>query len=165
MIIGIDPGPVNSAYAVANEDDYKPVEVEILPNDEVLKRIANAKEDWFVIEMVASYGMAVGKDVFETVCWIGRFYQAAIMFGFREDMCRRIYRGDVKMNLCQSMRAKDANVNRALVDRFAQHDLKSGKGTKKNPDWFYGFNADKWAAYGVVVTFADILNGRYEPRD
>ena len=82
-----------------------------------------------VIEAIASYGMAVGAEVFETCIWIGRFYEALSQYSEPA----RVYRKDVKMNLCGQTRAKDSNIIQALKDRFGD------KGTKSKPGWFYGF--------------------------
>ena len=84
--------------------------------------------------MVACYGMPVGKEVFDTCVWIGRFIQEAYELGID---CDYIYRKEEKMNLCNSMKAKDSNIRQALIDRFGT------AGTKKNPGWFYGFKADE----------------------
>lgn len=97
-----------------------------------------------VIEMIASYGMPVGKEVFETCVWIGRFIEA-----YDKDY-EFVYRKDEKMNICHSMKAKDSNIRQALIDRFG------AVGTKKNPGWFYGFKADIWQAYAVGVTYLDL---------
>lgn len=166
MILSIDPGNTYSAYSLLN-NDLKPVRFGKVLNEELLEIINEilllekqsdgtfkCNVDYAVIEMVASYGMAVGKEVFETCVWIGRFYQAIHEQGNIKS--HLIYRKEEAMNLCNSMRAKDSNIRQALIDRFAKHDLKNGKGTKKNPDWFYGFKADIWAAYAVGVTFHDL---------
>lgn len=146
MILAIDPGNVESAYVLMDKQ-YKPIQIGKIKNGDLIDIVKNTDADYVVIEMVASYGMAVGESVFETCVWIGRFYEAA-----RLSDCKaidRIYRKDVKMNLCQSMRAKDSNIRQALIDRFGE------VGTKKNPGWFYGFKSDIWQAYAVGTTFLD----------
>lgn len=153
-ILAIDPGNIESAYVIMGED-YKPLEFGKVDNNKLLEYMKIPIYEKVVVEMVASYGMAVGATVFETCVWIGRYLQAA------DVPTERIYRKDVKMNLCGQTRAKDSNIRQALIDRFAQHDLKNGKGTKKNKDWFYGFKADIWAAYAVGVTYLDMKKDLY----
>lgn len=80
--------------------------------------------------MIASYGMSVGKEVFETCVWIGRFTELAVLQNIDVEY---IYRAEEKMNLCHTMKAKDTNIRQALIDRFGV------VGTKKNPRlvlWF-----------------------------
>jgi hypothetical protein len=143
-ILAIDPGCDESAYVFIN-NDLKPVKFGKVNNLELLVMCMDedTKDLEVVIEMVASYGMAVGKEVFETVFWIGRFWQAI------DTVRTKVYRKDVKMNLCHSMKAKDGNIIQSLKDRFGD------KGTKKNQGWFYGFSKDIWQAYAVGVTYYD----------
>lgn len=139
----------------------RPLEFKKMGNDAVLRRISQLTdmhgEFTFAVEMVASYGMPVGREVFETCFWAGMFWQAANV----QDR-RLIYRLDEKLNLCHDSRAKDANIRQALIDRFASGTPNGGKGTKKAPGWFYGFSADVWQAYAVGVTCADMMAGRYK---
>lgn len=156
LIVGIDPGNVQSAYAVFNVTKCQVNEAGILPNLE-FKRLLDTKARYqvfgptkFALEKVASYGMAVGETVFETVFWSGRFVEAIQAAGHDT---HRITRMEVKMNLCHNSRAKDANIRQALIDRFGP------VGTKTKPGPLFGMAADKWAALAVAVTYADKMGG------
>lgn len=119
-------------------------------NNEVLDHIIPQLScDEVVCEMVACYGMAVGKEVFETCVWIGRFWQSA---DYELKPFYRLKRLDVKLHMCGQPRAKDANIRQALVDKFG------GKGTKKNPGPTYGISADVWQALALAVTWAERNN-------
>ena len=150
-VLSIDPGNTTSGYALM--DGYKPIRFGCADHDYLLGLLetGSLEVDAVIIEMVASYGMSVGKEVFETCVWIGRFWQAAKEYS----QVDRVYRLDEKVAICHDSRAKDTNIRQALIDRFAKHDFKNGKGTKKKPDFFYGFSKDMWAAFAVGVTWLD----------
>ena len=68
-IIAIDPGNVQSGYCVIDQKTLRPLEFGKIDNEELLKKLESAAKQgwrWAVIEMVASYGMSVGRDVFDT---------------------------------------------------------------------------------------------------
>jgi hypothetical protein len=152
LILAIDPGNVQSAYVLIGED-LKPDSFGKEDNETVLEIVNKYDYTHFAIEMVASYGMPVGREVFETCVWIGRFMQAAAEKNIKAQWIYR--KKDVCMNLCYTTLAGDANVRQALVDRFAPRQKNYGKGTKDKPGWFYGFAADVWSAYAVGVTYYD----------
>lgn len=152
-VLAIDPGDTESGFCLM--EGYKPVRFEKAKNEDMLDliRLNGLQLDAVVIEMVASYGMAVGKNIFDTCVWIGRFWQEAL-----HSACGRveqIYRIEEKISLCHDSRAKDTNIRKALIDRFAEFDKENGKGSKSRKDWFYGFKKDVWMAYAVGVTFLD----------
>lgn len=156
-ILAIDPGNKQSAWVVYDSADSLQVGIfDIQPNEDVLNRITPTifnpqlidGIDFLAIEMVACYGMAVGKEVFETCVWIGRFLQA-----WGKDY-QLVYRGQVKMNLCRTMKAKDANIRQAIIDRFGPGKEKA-IGLKKSPGPLYGMSSHCWAALGVALTVAD----------
>lgn len=153
-IFAIDPGNIQSAYCVM-DDQYFLYEFAKLPNRECMIKLMDwlndCAVDKVVIERIQSYGMSVGSEVFETCEWIGRFSEASEFFCPPE----YIYRKEEKLYICGEMRAKDANIRSALIERFAKFDKKNGKGTKSNPDVFYGVHADCWAAIAVAVTWLD----------
>ena len=148
-LLAIDPGTTHSGYVVI---DAGGVQLSgVAENGEMFELIA-AHGSNIAIEMIASYGMAVGREVFDTCVWIGRYSLAMELGGTAVEY---VYRQEVKLNLCGSSRAKDANVRQALIDRFATHDRKNGKGTKAAPDYFYGFKADVWQSFAVGCTYLD----------
>ena len=155
-LLAIDPGSHESGWVVI-DSDLRPLRFGKAPNSEVLYYIATEAVGRVVIEMVASYGMPVGADVFETCVWIGRFAQAAEYT--RAEEADLIKRHPVKLHHCHSAKANDANLRQALVDRFAPGLPNHGKGTKAEPGWFYGFRADIWQAYALAVYAADIAEG------
>lgn len=154
-ILAIDPGNTQSGYALIDTDTRRPIAVDKIPNAELRSLLFTnpiiSGAQHVAIEMVASYGMAVGKEVFETCVWIGRY--AEIL-----PHAQLVYRRDVKLHHCHSAKAKDANIAQALIDRFAPGQPNRGKGTKAQPGWFHGFAADMWQAYALAVLVADRLD-------
>lgn len=146
-ILAIDPGTEESGWCLLQNGGV--LESGVMPNREMLAVVAGYRrygEDQLAIEMIASYGMAVGREVFETCVWVGRFVQA----WRHPEAVRLVYRRDVKLHLCGSAKAKDANIRQALLD------LLGPQGTKKAPGPTYGVKSHAWAALGVAVTVAGI---------
>jgi hypothetical protein len=151
-VIAIDPGNAESAFV--RYQDGRPLAFGKRPNAEILAALPEQLrheirfgESHLAIEMIASYGMPVGAEIFETCVWIGRFVQA---WGAGHSL---IYRRDVKLHLCGQARAKDGNVRQALLDRWGGRA--KAIGTKAKPGPLYGFKADLWQALAVAVTYSD----------
>lgn len=148
-VFAVDPGTTESAYVLmhgsAIADFGKIANGDLLA---LLKR-AQGRGYHFAVEMIASYGMAVGREVFETCVWIGRFIEA---IGAGES-CHRVYRRDVKQFLCGTSKAKDGNVRTAIIDRFG--GKAAGVGTKRAPGPLYGISSDVWAALAVGITWME----------
>lgn len=146
-VLAIDPGTTDSAYVVWTEGRIFAAGIE--PNETLLrmlqfKEIADLDDtDVCAIEMIASYGMPVGKEVFETCVWIGRFFERC------RPQPRLVYRKDVKLHHCLNPRAKDANINQALRDKYGD------KGTKANPGITYGLKSHLWAAFALATFISE----------
>lgn len=155
-LLAIDPGNTQSGWVLIDTTTCRSLDVGKISNHALRARIILGDfrdAEHVAIEMVASYGMAVGKEVFETCVWIGRF----------EELLRPnpnlnlVYRRDVKLHHCGTSKAKDANITQALVDRFAPGEPNRGKGTKAAPGWFHGFHSDIWQAMALAVYAADMI--------
>lgn len=111
-------------------------------NGELIFALKQSTHGTCGIEMVASYGMPVGKDIFDTCVWIGRFQQELYNKGWQVHL---IYRRDVKLHHCGQARAKDNNIRQVLIDKYGE------KGTKDNPGITYGLKADLWQAFALAT--------------
>lgn len=156
-ILCIDPGTTESGICIFDGETVEDPRSAI-PNDELILYISKLiGVDYLAIEMVACYGMPVGVETFETCLWIGRFIQA-----FGAEYVFKIYRKDIKLCLCNSLRAKDANVRRAILDLFPATG--GGKtpqiGTKKQPGPLYGVTSHAMSALAVGITFFEDTNNQ-----
>jgi len=149
-ILAIDPGSKRSAYVIVQQCGQ--VVGEILDNFELIGRLRELPLRSLVpvIEMVSCYGLPVGKDVFTTVLWIGRFCQTI------EDVI-----GNNKVTLLPRQRAKQVfylgcNSNDSMI-RYAIIKLYGGKenalGNKAAPGPLYHIHYDLWQALALAIAF------------
>lgn len=139
IVVAIDPGTTESAVVVWS--GAKILQAEILKSGSVF-RVLQVNQYPVFCEMVACYGMAVGKEVFETCLWIGE-YRHFCATNLRE--FTPVYRRDVKLHHCGSARANDGNVIQALKDKYGD------KGTKKAPGITYGLKSHLWQAFAIAT--------------
>jgi hypothetical protein len=176
--LAIDPGTTESAFA--NMLDGSLRSSGTIPNEQMRDLLASSAFDHLAIEMVACYGMAVGAETFETVLWIGRFIEA--FSGAVGGQYTKVYRKDVKLHLCGSTKAKDANIRQRLIDLYGGESVAiggvkcpacKGKGWagrgrlvcgacdgekwKHRPGPLRGVAGDAWSALAVARTWWETL--------
>lgn len=141
-ILGIDPGNTQSAWVVYDTENKGVIVKGIQDNEKLLDnlRYMNTLNVKPFVEMVASYGMTVGKEVFDTVFWIGQFYREMVLAEMSPSL---IYRKEVKLILCNDLRAKDKNIRQACLDRLGKDRCK-------------GIAKDMWSALAICLTVESI---------
>jgi len=148
-LLTIDPGCEQSAYlsCIRREEAVHFGQGAIIKNYILLDVLRSMDPPHIVcIEFVQSFGMPVGQEVFYTCYWAGRFAELMLQ---RNVPVQLIYRSQVKMHLCGSMRAKDRNIRQALIDRWGK------PGTKKAPGTLYGIKSHLWSAVALVTYAID----------
>lgn len=149
-ILAIDPGPEKSAYVVWNGETW--VEAQIVENEALRAFLLAGDYDYSAIEMVAHYGMPVGKEVFETCLWIGRFVEA-VFHTYQPGPTKLVYRREIKQHFCNSAKAKDSNIRQAILDRFGGKEKSIGR--KAAPGPLYGIRSHLWAALAIALYVQD----------
>ena len=149
-LTSIDPGNTQSAVVILDGDriEFKG----IFTNEYIRARLiaGTLKSELLLIEKVASYGMPVGEEVFETVYWAGRFAEAGC------DMpIERLTRNQVKMALCyRTQGVNDSVIRQRLIDLYGGKEAAIGK--KKTPGPLYGVKADEWAALALANAYLEM---------
>lgn len=189
MILAIDPGPTTSGvvwwdhetgYVLAVDPTFENERLRVELRDPrafmyrlsglALAGLESIEGAHVVIEQVESFGMAVGVDVFETVWWAGRFFEAWITPGVRHrHEPRRMPRRTVKLALCGTSQAKDTNIRQALLDRYCEGSERLARGiagkraTRNKPaveaviGRFAGVASHAWSAVALAVVYGDEL--------
>lgn len=152
-IFAIDPGPEMSALVVFDGAIRLHQHAD---NHELLRELRRqswCRTDVLVVEQIASFGMPVGAEVFETCVWSGRFIEAWVG-GAEVRAWARLKRHEIKQALCGSMKAKDPNIRQALIDRFGPgKDAAIGKKSTRGP--LYGISGDEWSALAVAIAYIE----------
>jgi len=176
QILAIDPGTTKSGWCYII--DGEPLDYGWFDNEKIYTLIKSFTCQ-VVIEDVAHYGMPVGRDVFETIRWTGRFDYLAGSLGLAVTY---ITRPDVKLALCGSPRANDGTIRQALIDRFGGDEVAIGgkkcktckgkgwngrehaacvdcaeRGTITPAGSLYGISGHVWSALAVGLTHHDTL--------
>ncbi len=151
-LVGIDPGPKLSAFVAMSGREL--TSFGHVENDSLLQHLdfmglQSDKMTTLVVEMVSSYGMPVGAEVFDTCVWIGRFIQS---WGRRHS---KVFRATVRAHLCHSSKATDANIRAALLEKYGGKMSAIGNAKKKGP--LHGVTGDVWSALAVAITYRERL--------
>lgn len=156
-IVGIDPGPTQSAAVVMCTALARPI-VDMVqePNDKFLAIMREYREkltpDVVAIEDVTYYGKTVGKDVFDMLKIIGRLQEVF------NGTSRLVPFPDIAVHFCgQRNGIKTSNINQVLIARLG------GKGTKKAPGILYGIREHQWSALAVAQFW--IENNSTNPKE
>lgn len=144
-ILAIDPGTETSG--VVEYDGTQVLWSDEMNNGELLEHLRWSYEH-VVCELIQCLGMPVGAEVFETAYLIGSIQEIQLV---TPRAFHGVYRSQVKLHLCGSARAKDANIRQALIDMHGGKEKAIGK--KKSPGPLYGVSGHCWQALAVAVTW------------
>lgn len=164
-IIAIDPGSEKSGFVEYRKNIFGRHIGDFgkISNKDLLCHVRSLPVlDVLVLESINPYSM--GKTIRDTILWSGRLQEAHEKKGGKVVY---LSRDDVRGNMCgmRGSRINDKAVKQALIDRFACGQRNHGKGTKKDPGFFYGFKSDVWQAFALAVTYRDYLSNEVKIKD
>ena len=142
-IYAVDPGTEQSALVVLK--GARVVDAAMFTNTDLVRELGcefSAPEAVLVIEEVESFGMPVGREVFQTVFWAGRFAEAWSPRPFV-----LLPRRTVKLTLCGTSRAKDPHIRQRLIDLYG------GPACARKGGALAGIKSHLWSALALAVAY------------
>lgn len=149
LVIGIDPGPKESAIvAYDGKDIHFKMQLE---NDQILSVLGHYREDpkvlpFLAIENMACFGKVAGESMFTTAIWIGRFIQ------FWGDAHVLLHRKTIVTHITGHGKNGDSEVQTALRTKFGDVLL-----PKRPTGKLKGFANHLWSALAVAVTAQETM--------
>ena len=145
-ILAIDPGTTRSGYVLLGEDIEDAGKIR---NEDLLEEMQALDLDTLLaVETIGCYGRPVGREVFETCIWVGRFVQAW------RGRYVLVERREVKKRLGMG-KAKDGDIRRMMIEIYGP------PGGKKTPGPTYGVTGDAWQALALAHVARDFHRKKY----
>jgi hypothetical protein len=150
-IIAIDPGSQESAWVIMNGMDVLDFAKESNERVRAALGLRDTHDTLLAIEYMRARGMPFSNESIDTMFWAGRFVEA---WGGN---WAPVDRKDVKMAVCGSSRATDANIRRAVIDMYPRTGggNEPAVGIKSDKGPLYGVSGDVWQALAVGLTFQE----------
>lgn len=157
-IVAIDPGPEKTGVLSISKFEnvggviFPRVDYNVhIPNIDVTALNSDFSPN-VVIEMPEPRGMPVGKDVFDTIYWAGRFTQH-----FKSIHCDVYHmnpRG-IKIAICGVAKAKDPSIREAILDILDPNRVygKYGRGKKGANGPLYGIVDHSFACMRMAIAY------------
>lgn len=146
-VLGIDPGPTESGYALVRSDytiEYAAKVANAVLLDEVLPMLDCSD---VAIEEIQSFKKPVGRSIFRTCYQIGRILRDCEL---RKIKTTLYYRQEYARAICGTSQVSDAILRRSLLLRF-------GGDQKGEPLAALKGSTDKRSAFAVAVYRLDLL--------
>lgn len=148
LVMGIDPGPTHSAYALVRQD-YSLVRAAKVPNAQIAveDRYSDSLDGLVhvAIEGIACYGRPVGRETFETAYEVGEYRALCRLAGVP---CTIYARPEYANAIAGCGKVTDAMLYQALRLRF-------GGANKGEPLYALKGESDLRSAYAIAVYWLD----------
>ena len=146
-ILAIDPGPIQSG--IVRFDGERALFAGVLPNDDVLKIIADDNSDVLAIGKFMASGQSLGNESLDTVRWEERFRLSS---GEPEQVVM-IPRIDAKRIVGLGQKHGDKEVRARLIE------ILGPKGVASDPGPCFGVGTHAWAALLIAHAAYKQLGG------